>query len=103
VTNVPCAVFWKELIVAYPNANAVLTLETPQKHGTIPTPTPLTTPKPLASKPFVTVLLRLFLPSHGFDRLMKYQILYTPRSRFEAEGREWYEQQNAAVTEGKSM
>jgi hypothetical protein len=51
----------------------------------------------------VTVLFRLFLPSHGFDRLMKYQILYTPRGRFEAEGREWYEQHNAAVTEGKSM
>jgi hypothetical protein len=34
---------------------------------------------------------------------MKYQILYTPRGRFEAEGREWYEQHNAAVTEGKSM
>jgi hypothetical protein len=34
---------------------------------------------------------------------MKYQILYTPRGRSEAEGREWYEQHNAAVTEGKSM
>lgn len=31
---------------------------------------------------------------------MKYQILYTPRGRFEAEGRDWYEQHNAAVIAG---
>jgi Sulfotransferase domain len=102
VTSVPFAIFWKELVAAYPNAKAILTHRDTTEawyksySHTIDHLTQAAYLKPSLAVRF----FRLFLPSHGFDRLVKYQILYTPRGRFEAKGRAWYEQRNAAVIAG---
>jgi Sulfotransferase domain len=102
VTDVPCAIFWKELVEAYPTAKVVLTVRDSTDawyksySDTINYLTQTAYLKPSLALRFFS----LFLPSHGFDRLMRYQILYTPRGRFEAEGRDWYEQHNAAVIAG---
>ncbi|KAE9372077.1 hypothetical protein N431DRAFT_235895 [Stipitochalara longipes BDJ] len=100
VTDVPCAIFWKELINVYPNAKVVLTVRdsTDAWYKSYKDTINQLTQTAYLKPSLLVQFFHLFLSSHSFDRLMKYQILYTPRGRFEAEGRGWYEQHNAVIT-----
>ena len=104
MTDVPCSIFWRELLAAYPSAKVILTVRdstaawAKSYSATINyvTERDYTPPTPLPS--LTRFLYSWLLPAETpFDRLMKVQVKHTPRGTFRRDGREWYERHNAEV------
>lgn len=105
MTDIPCALFWEELIAAYPDANVILTVRDSADAwyasyaSTIGFLTSQSYAQP--SSAMTRWVTRWLFGEQwgGFDELIAAQVRYTPRGTIDNEKatKRWYEEHNRAV------